>query len=131
MLVSVSQLTVDHSRSSPTKHMSEFPILSCINDYPQYDIAIPSVSISVKRLFLSSKHTLYDTRLPMTAEYIKDRCCEGIKRYAKNSSSTQGRIFELRPPDPLPPSPPYYMQYIIPTICVGNIYFWLSTFRFI
>jgi len=46
------------------------------------------------------------------------------KRYARKRSSTQGQIFELRPPL-------YYMQYIIPTICVGNIYFWLSAFRFI
>jgi hypothetical protein len=26
---------------------------------------------------------------------------------------------------------PYYMQYIIPMIYVGNIHFWLSAFRFI
>src|ERR1700683_821356 len=52
------------------------------------------------------------------------------KRYARNSSSTQGQIFELRPPGTLTP-PSYYMQYIIPTIYVGNIHFWLFTFRFI
>ena len=47
------------------------------------------------------------------------------KRYARNRSSTQGRIFKLRPLDPLPP-PSYYMQYIIPTIYVGKFYFWLG-----
>ena len=39
-----------------------------------------------------------------------DDVCRGsagfVKRYARNSSLTQGRIFELRPPDPLPSSPP-------------------------
>ena len=33
------------------------------------------------------------------------------KRYARNKSSTQGWIFELRPLDPLPPSPLLYRVY--------------------
>jgi hypothetical protein len=43
----------------------DFPILALI----AHDIlAVPAVSISVERLFLSSKHTLSDSRSAMTAE---------------------------------------------------------------
>ena len=46
-------------------HAVDFPVLSRI----AHDIlAIPGVSISVERLFSSSKHTLSDARSAMTAE---------------------------------------------------------------
>ncbi|KIK72876.1 hypothetical protein PAXRUDRAFT_179739, partial [Paxillus rubicundulus Ve08.2h10] len=46
-------------------HSHTFPVLSCI----AWDIlAIPTVSISVERLFSSSKHTLSDSRSSLTAE---------------------------------------------------------------
>lgn len=46
-------------------HESDFPVLACI----AWDIlAIPGVSISVERLFSSSKHTLSDSRSSLTAE---------------------------------------------------------------
>jgi len=45
--------------------VNEFPVLSRI---ARDILAIPDVSISVKRLFSSSKHTLSDTRSSMTKE---------------------------------------------------------------
>ena len=47
------------------KHATEFPVLSRI---ARDILAIPGVSISVERLFSSSKHTLSDSRSSMTAE---------------------------------------------------------------
>jgi hypothetical protein len=46
------------------KHAADFPILSLI---ARDILAIPGVSISVERLFSSSKHTLSDSRSSMTA----------------------------------------------------------------
>ena len=46
-------------------HAVDFPVLACIT----HDVlAIPRVSISVERLFSSSKHTLSDSRSAMMAE---------------------------------------------------------------
>ena len=46
-------------------HAVDFPVLARI----AHDVlAIPGVSISVERLFSSSKHTLSDSRSDMTAE---------------------------------------------------------------
>ncbi|KIK81076.1 hypothetical protein PAXRUDRAFT_156942, partial [Paxillus rubicundulus Ve08.2h10] len=46
-------------------HSHTFPVLSRI---ARDILAIPAVSISVERLFSSSKHTLSDSRLSLTAE---------------------------------------------------------------
>jgi hypothetical protein len=46
-------------------HAVDFPVLACI---ARDILAIPGVSISVERLFSSSKHTLSDARSAMTAE---------------------------------------------------------------
>jgi hAT family C-terminal dimerisation region len=46
-------------------HAVDFPILALI---ARDILAIPGVSISVERLFSSSKHTLSDSRSAMTAE---------------------------------------------------------------
>ena len=45
--------------------MIDFPVLACI---ARDILAIPGVSISVERLFSSSKHTLSDARSSLTAE---------------------------------------------------------------
>jgi hypothetical protein len=42
----------------------DYPILACI---ARDILAIPGISISVERLFSSSKHTLSDTRSSLTA----------------------------------------------------------------
>jgi hAT family C-terminal dimerisation region len=47
------------------KHASDFPVLALI---AQDILAIPGVSISVERLFSSSKHTLSDSCSSLTAE---------------------------------------------------------------
>jgi len=46
-------------------HAVDFPVLALI---ARDILAIPGVSISVERLFSSSKHTLSDARSAMTAE---------------------------------------------------------------
>jgi len=46
------------------KHAADFPILSLV---ARDILAIPGVSISVERLFSSSKHTLSDLQSSMTA----------------------------------------------------------------
>jgi hypothetical protein len=47
------------------KHAIDFPVLARI---ARDILAIPGVSISVERLFSSSKHTLSDARSSLTAE---------------------------------------------------------------
>ena len=47
------------------KHATDFPVLACI---ARDILAIPGVSISVERLFSSSKHTLSDSRSSLTAQ---------------------------------------------------------------
>src|SRR6202050_2665876 len=81
-------------------------------------------------VYLNSNGGVYKQYRSVLSPIFLLTMSKNCKRYARNSSSTQGQIFELRPPDPLH-TPSYYMQYIIPTIYVGNIHFWLSTFRFI
>ena len=46
-------------------HVVDFPVLACIT---QDVLAIPGVSISMERLFSSSKHMLSDSCSAMTAE---------------------------------------------------------------
>jgi hypothetical protein len=46
-------------------YANHFPVLACI---ARDVLAIPGVSISVERLFSSSKHTLSDTRSSLSAE---------------------------------------------------------------
>ncbi|KII89944.1 hypothetical protein PLICRDRAFT_107806, partial [Plicaturopsis crispa FD-325 SS-3] len=76
-------------------HASDFPVLSRI---ARDILAIPGVSVSVERLFSSSKHTLTDSRSSMgvesasktilTKEWLKKGFGEGL-HYLENVSIHQ------------------------------------------
>ncbi|KIJ06032.1 hypothetical protein PAXINDRAFT_71657, partial [Paxillus involutus ATCC 200175] len=70
-------------------HQNQFPVLSRI---ARDVLAIPGVSVSVERLFSSTKHTLTDSRSSMTAmtasttvvtkEWLRKGLGEGISYLA-------------------------------------------------